>query len=102
MPSKPDWNAGLGPGAVSVATEYLDDAAYLRDKAHDHPSDYAKRYLLGQWVTPKIEPCPFCGNPDVRQHRACVECKRCGADGPSARTPEEAVEKWNQRAMEKP
>lgn len=99
MPGKPDWNAGLGPSpsAVNVANEYL-DAAYLRDKARDHPSDYAERYLLGQWVTPKLEPCPFCGNPDVREHRRpCIECRRCGAEGPSGRTSEEAIELWNRR-----
>ena len=50
-----------------------------------------------------LKPCPFCGSPDPQPIRetpsayTIVVCQECGAQGPSAKTPEEAIEAWKQR-----
>ena len=53
--------------------------------------------------TPKLEPCPFCGSPDVRIVRALsprsrsVYCGQCEAEGPHGESGEKAVKLWNTR-----
>lgn len=52
------------------------------------------------------ELCPFCGDEfipildvvEVQDGRLAVKCGNCGAIGPLAETPEEAVKLWNRRA----
>lgn len=53
-------------------------------------------------------PCPFCGKNDlavtIEHQGACaglwvVKCATCGRHGRYARESEDAVEKWNTRAM---
>lgn len=47
-------------------------------------------------------PCPFCGLEDSVEVSASpgycfARCKNCEAEGPFARTKEEAIELWNRR-----
>lgn len=59
---------------------------------------------------PYLTDCPFCGNgklywiqhpndPEEMEPIMCfyVCCDECGVEGPSAKSPEEAVRKWNIR-----
>ena len=51
----------------------------------------------------KVDRCHFCGAPQVYLHlrksvqEIQVRCGKCGAEGPSAQTEEDAIEKWNKR-----
>lgn len=50
----------------------------------------------------KVVPCTFCGARQEYLHlhtkKPCiVRCGRCGAKGPEAETPDEAVAAWNER-----
>ena len=54
-----------------------------------------------------LKPCPFCGcNKAVTWHIGyrdlpwMVECMGCMAEGPWAKTEEEAIELWNMRVKE--
>jgi hypothetical protein len=33
----------------------------------------------------ELEPCPFCGNPDVEYDIICIDCHNCHASGPARR-----------------
>lgn len=59
-----------------------------------------------------LKPCPFCGDVvglilkdkmvDCRYHEYSICCEGCDTNGPiatKARTPEEAIQKWNKRAI---
>jgi Lar family restriction alleviation protein len=59
-----------------------------------------------------LKPCPFCGDVvglilkdkmvDCRYHEYSIYCEGCETNGPNAtkeRTPEEAIKKWNRRAI---
>lgn len=59
-----------------------------------------------------LKPCPFCGDfsglilkdkmVDCRYHEYNIYCEGCDTNGPIAtkeRTPEEAIQKWNRRAI---
>lgn len=62
-----------------------------------------------------IEQCPFCGNytrvvfdaslrlSNTKDNNLCfyVTCKTCNADGPTAESYEEAIDKWNDRPLHK-
>lgn len=51
------------------------------------------------------KPCPFCGSHYVEPSPSgeyapiarWITCRDCGADGPTADTPAEAVDAWNDR-----
>lgn len=49
----------------------------------------------------ELKPCPFCCGNNLKicdWYVACwVECLGCFTEGPSAETPEEAIEVWNRR-----
>jgi len=51
-----------------------------------------------------MHPCPFCSASDsggvilVHFHHWVAFCETCDARGPVSKTPQEAVEKWNERA----
>lgn len=61
-------------------------------------------------MTEELKPCPFCGGRDLavewieladrgeKRLEHAVQCRGCGADGPSGRTREEAASLWNTRA----
>lgn len=50
-----------------------------------------------------VDRCPFCGAPQAYLHLGKsvrdiqVRCGKCGAEGPSAQTNEDAIERWNKR-----
>ncbi len=53
-----------------------------------------------------LKSCPFCGSDNVRNEAAPASahfatCLFCYADGPTARTLEEAGERWNRRPMQR-
>lgn len=92
-----------GPSAINIDNPYL-TKEYLDTLEDKHPMrNYAETYLLGEWKTTPIKPCPFCGNRDLRtegmgaSHN--VYCNQCEADGPVGRTEDQAVELWNTRSQ---
>jgi Zn ribbon nucleic-acid-binding protein len=57
----------------------------------------------GGAVVTKKKPCPWCNLDDALEdirvsHLFCVECARCGAQGPHGNDPEHAIKWWNWRA----
>lgn len=53
-------------------------------------------------LPPALLPCPFCGATPVPGKRGLggqhlVHCPSCHADGPPARTPQDAAAKYNHR-----
>jgi Lar family restriction alleviation protein len=56
----------------------------------------------GILIMQSIEPCPFCGKSRARVKNSqrwgyFVSCNLCAAVGPSSRTNDGAIEKWNRR-----
>jgi len=55
---------------------------------------------LNAALTEPLAPCPFCGSANVTLYGArlfqalTVLCLNCAAQGPEARTPAEAAERW--------
>ncbi len=53
-------------------------------------------------LPPTLLPCPFCGATPVPGKRGLggqhlIHCPSCHADGPPARTPQDAAALWNRR-----
>ena len=52
----------------------------------------------------KLERCPFCKATQAYLHirrdprYVQVRCGRCGAEGPEAKSVDEAIDKWNRNA----
>lgn len=49
-----------------------------------------------------LKPCPFCGSNEtdpINGDRCWIACLTCWAEGPSADTPEDAAERWNNRSV---
>ena len=49
-----------------------------------------------------LKECPFCKETkqiylSEEPGDRCIECYKCGATGPYAKTPEEAAKLWNRR-----
>lgn len=51
--------------------------------------------------TIEVKPCPFCGSDNIKSDGFVVMCATCGAKGPVAIYPKEALALWNKRAAER-
>jgi Lar family restriction alleviation protein len=63
------------------------------------------RAKRGEMTTPKLKPCPFCGEESEVYVDGVdggkpnwVECRGCGTYGPEKQTTRQAIVAWNRRA----
>lgn len=56
-------------------------------------------------MSPREKSCPFCGNQNLRRPmqdvvlKWLIGCIDCGAEGPQADSPAEAIAAWNRRSQ---